>query len=222
MKKFLLIVGMLPLLSFAGDLPAGKPYSEAERKKFMAKFSKTAGKVDRLQLDFGQKRHTALFRKPLVATGRCWFAKPDKLRWEVFTPYRSILLYNGSEVAKFDYRENKLRKLKMGSPDILRRIIGQISRWMQGDFSESESVYNLSVYSGKDCRFLTLVPKSEKMRKYVKSVVLRSSNKGYRITEVRINESASDYIVISFTREKINPPFPDRLFDPENPCQGRK
>lgn len=48
--------------------------------------------------DFTQTRHLAALTQPLSAPGRVWFEAPDRFRWELGQPARSVALRDGEDL----------------------------------------------------------------------------------------------------------------------------
>lgn len=192
--------------------------NEAEQKEFLSSLQASLEGIKGLAGKFTQERHLSLFIDPLTAKGVCFFEYPSKLRWEIYEPYQSILIYNGKGVAKFDADEKgMLRKLNLGGSDILMEILAQITAWMKGDFSKSGDVYILSIFKGDKDNLLVLTPKSEEMLKNIKGIELSARKDNNHISSVTIRESKEDFIKISFYDEKINPEIRESVFNLDKP-----
>ena len=61
---------------------------------------KAANTFETLQADFVQTRHSQMMTKDLVSEGRVALLSPDKLRWEVVKPYRSVFVTEGEVPAQ--------------------------------------------------------------------------------------------------------------------------
>ncbi|OGV46221.1 MAG: hypothetical protein A2017_12480 [Lentisphaerae bacterium GWF2_44_16] len=215
MKRLFLLLFMFCIASARADYVK---LNETEQKEFLSSLQTSLEGIKRLAGKFTQERHLSLFTDPLMAKGVCFFEYPSKLRWEIYGPYQSILIYNGRGVAKFDADEKGLlRKLNLGGSDILMEILSQITAWMKGDFSKSGDVYALSVLKGEKDNLLVLTPKSEEMLKNIKAIELSARKDTNRISSVTIRESKEDFIKISFYDEKINPEIPAVVFDLSKP-----
>lgn len=215
MKRFFFLLFMFCIASSRADYVK---LNETEQKEFLGSLQTSLEGIKGLAGKFTQERHLSLFADPLIAKGVCFFEYPSKLRWEIYEPYQSILIYNGRGVAKFDADEKgMLRKLNLGGSDILMEILAQITAWMKGDFSKSGDVYALSVFKGEKDNLLVLTPKSEEMLKNIKAIELSTRKDNNRISSVTIRESKEDFIKISFRDEKINPEIPAAVFDLSKP-----
>ncbi len=161
---------------------------------------------------FEQVRHVSLFMDELKAEGNCWFEKPSRLRWEVETPYHSVLIYNDGEMARWEEQDGDWRKLDSGAKDMMSAVLQQITGWMQGDFDEASKMYDITYREP----VLTLQPVNEELRKLIRSIDLTIDTTKWRITNVVIHENESDYVRITFTGQIDNPTIDSDLFDPDS------
>ena len=56
---------------------------------------KAANTYETLETSFVQTRHSAMLTEDLVSEGRMVLASPDRLRWEVLKPYKSVFVSQG-------------------------------------------------------------------------------------------------------------------------------
>ena len=172
--------------------------------------------VNNLKAVFVQERHLSILIEPLISKGRCFFIRPRQLRWEIFQPYHSLLIYNNKRMAKFDVQDGNLRKLQPGGEDLMREILGQIIAWMQGDFESAAKVYHLQMYR-KETLHLVLRPRSKELAGNIQSIELIFSEAMDYIQTVRIIESQMDFIRIDFRQVEHNTEIPEGIFDLSNP-----
>src|SRR5688572_9998005 len=78
-------------------------------------------------LEFTQERHLKLFTEPLKSEGVMLMERPNQIRWETTAPYQSILLGNDKSVAQFERTAGEWKKLKLGFPEMLKRVMEQMS-----------------------------------------------------------------------------------------------
>ena len=75
--------------------------------------------------------------------------KPDQIRWETTTPYQSIRLGNHKSVAQFEREEGQWKKLKLGFPQMLRRVMEQMVLMHQGKVDALTKDFDVSVATVK-------------------------------------------------------------------------
>ncbi|MFP4380044.1 MAG: LolA family protein [Candidatus Sumerlaeia bacterium] len=211
-----------------GDLPPfSKDYgtsmtvlSQAEAREFLNEMSSTLRTIRALQVEFVQERYLVTFSDSLRSRGYCYFETPRKIRWEITSPYYSLLILNGAEVAKFDSKDGELRKMRLGGEDILRNVLDEIMNWMRGDFDDAWTKYNFEVARGTALHRLRMQPQLGTIEDMIQAIELYIDSENKRVRRVRIIEAEEEgEIIIRFTDDKINPNLNDRLFDTENPIR---
>jgi len=169
-----------------------------------------------MQVDFKQERHLSMFLEPLVSQGVCFFKDPDQLRWEIFEPYMSLLIFNDNSVAKYDFEKGNPRRLNLGSEDIIREVLAQILDWMKGDFRDSAEIYHIRISKNGNFR-LRLIPRSAELLKNIQFIELHIDPLTKHITQVIIQESETDFVRIGFFNEQNNLDLDGQLFDLKDP-----
>jgi len=192
--------------------------TEKEAGAFLTSMSDSLSSIETLQADFVQKRYLAVFMDTLVSSGSLYFEMPDNLRWEVKEAFHTILITSGGRVAKFDFQDDMIRKLKIGAQDLMQGIMEQIIFWMKGDFSASSAMYTITVERyGNHSYIIKLEPKSSGMRENLSLIALYVSASNYHIIQVALHETGMGITRIFFTGETVNRPFDARLFDLNSP-----
>ena len=174
------------------------------------------GSIKTLRTNFTQKRHMSLFLDVLSSEGILFFQKPDLLRWELRAPYQSIMIFNKGDVAKFQLKDGKLKKLKSGMEDLMRGVLKQILSMMQGNFKKVSESYSIEVKEGTDY-LLLMHPKSEGMAKAISFIELHVSKSSFHMERIVIREPTDDYLEIIFTNNQEDGSLNSGLFNTENP-----
>ena len=213
---FVFCLFLFPFFSFGKDPvePGEIEIIGEDKKNFMDETSRILGKDIGFRTRFVQERHLSVFMDTLVTEGVCFFQKPALLRWETTSPYRSILIYNKKQIAKFDFYNGKLRKLLSNSSDIMAVVLGEIAYWMKGDFNKSD-IYNVKIFKGTNFR-LVLIPKSEDLKKTISRIEIILDAASRHVVSVLIHEFSGDYIKIKYFDDRHNLSF-DNAFDLVNP-----
>jgi len=172
--------------------------------------------VKTVYLEFTQERVLKLFSDPLKSEGVMLIARPDKIRWETTAPYQSILLGDQKTVAQFEFNDGKWEKLKLGFPQLLQRVMQQMSLMNQGKLDALMVDYKISVATGT-MTVLTMVPKDENVRGMMSSLEVHLLPDLSATREVVMNEPNGDLTRITFRNEKRDAEFPARTFDQGKP-----
>jgi outer membrane lipoprotein-sorting protein len=204
-KYFLVLAGVFA----AGSVLAGPPQTLLDLQKKMAG-------VKSVYLEFSQERVLKLFSDPLKSEGVMLVERPDKIRWETTAPYQTILLGNRDSVAQFEFNDGKWEKLKLGFPQLLQRVMQQMSAMNQGDIGAILNDYTASVATNTDV-VLTFVPKDENARGMMSSLEVHLPPDLSTTREVVMNEPGGDLTRIMFKNEKRDVAFPAGTFDQAKP-----
>jgi len=170
-------------------------------------------------LEFTQERILKLFSEPLKSQGVMLIDQPGLLRWETTAPYQSILLGDRKSVAQFEKEEGQWKKLKLGFPQMLRRVIEQMSLMQQGKLDALINDFTISAATNSQAAVLTMVPKDENTRSMMSSLEIHLLPDLSATHEVVMNEPGGDFTRILFSHERRNVTFPARTFDQTKPLE---
>jgi outer membrane lipoprotein-sorting protein len=201
-----------PLLPAQGDPLAGEA-----RQEFMQRVEQSMGGVQTVAAGFVQEKHLSLFGDVVRTEGVILFARPDKLRWEIRSPFRSILLVAGDQVAKFEFHKGERRRLELGrSSDVIRIVMDQIRSWFRGDFEKSSADYTVQVFGSTPAR-VVLRPKDPEIGRNLEAIELELEEDLSGVTMVTIRESGGDRTVMRFKRIPGAPELAAEYFDALEP-----
>jgi outer membrane lipoprotein-sorting protein len=171
--------------------------------------------------DFTQERHLKLFTEPLKSEGVMLMEPPDQIRWETTAPYQSILLGNRQSVAQFERTDGEWKKLKLGFPQMLKRVMDQMSLMHQGKLDALTSDFSIAIATGA-VAVVTLVPKDKNVAAMLASLEIKMHPDFSATREVVMNEPSGEFTRIIFTRERRDLKFPAGTFDQTKPLDIAK
>ena len=216
MKNCLLIAWvLLTIPSRAGETNSAL-LSVADPRPVLADLQHKMASLDSVYFEFTQERQLHLFSEPLKSEGVMLIAKPGQIRWETTAPYQSILLGNQKSVAQFEKTDGAWKKLKLGFPQMLKRVMDQMTLMHQGRLDALTSDFTVSVATGK-VAVVTMVPKEENVRSMLASLEIIMQPDFSASREVVMHEPGGDFTRIVFRREKRNVKFPTGTFDQTKP-----
>jgi outer membrane lipoprotein-sorting protein len=188
----------------------------ADPAPLLAELQRKMSTLTTVYLEFDQERHLALFAEPLKSSGVMLIDRPDLIRWETTTPYQSILLGNRKSVAQFEQTGGQWKKLKLGFPQMLKRVMEQMSLMHQGKLDALTADFTLSVATGS-VAVVTMVPKDKDVRSMLASLEIKMEPDFSATREVVMNEPNGDKTRILFRREKRGVRLPAGTFDQTKP-----
>jgi outer membrane lipoprotein-sorting protein len=217
MNKFFLT---LPLLfgfaALAGETNSLTPLSDP--KPVLAELQQKMSSLTSVYLEFTQERHLKLFAEPLKSEGVMMIDRPGLIRWETTAPYQSILLGNQKSVAQFEFSDGKWNKLKLGFPQMLKRVMDQMTLMHQGKLDALTADFSISVSTGAVV-VVTMTPRDENVRTMLAALEVRFPRDLSTTREVVMREPGGDFTRINFIREKRGMKFPERTFDQVKPVE---
>jgi outer membrane lipoprotein-sorting protein len=213
-KNCAIAVMMLAFVMLAADNVALQPV--ADPGPILQDLQRKMSSLGSVFFELTQERHLKLFNEPLKSEGFMLIERPDQIRWETVTPYRSILLGDRKSAAQFEFTDGKWEKLKLGFPQMLKRVMDQMSLMNQGNLDALTGDYTISVSTGS-VAVVTLVPKDENARAVLSSLEVKMLPDFSATREVVMNEPNGDFTRIIFRREKRDVKFPPGTFDQTKP-----
>ena len=145
----------------------------ADPKPILRDLQQKMSSLKSVFFDFTQERHLKLFNEPLKSEGVMLIGQPDQIRWETTEPYQSILLANHKSVTQFERAEGEWKKLKLGFPQLLKRVMDQMVLMNQGKLEALTSDFTISVATNSAVAVMTLVPKDETVRSMLSSLQIK-------------------------------------------------
>jgi outer membrane lipoprotein-sorting protein len=172
--------------------------------------------LNSVYFEFTQERHLKLFSEPLKSDGVLLIGRPDKIRWETTSPFQSILMGDHETVAQFEKEDGQWKKLKLGFPQMMRRVMEQMSMMHQGKMDALTADFNVSVATGS-VAVVTLVPKDQSIRSVLSSLEIHMLPDFSTTREVVMNEPNGDLTRILFREEHRDVNLPPGTFDQNKP-----
>ena len=207
------------LLTFNAALLAANPALQpvADPQPILQDLQRKMSSVRSVYLEFTQERHLKLFIEPLKSEGVMLIERPDKIRWETTAPYQSILLANRQSVAQFEREDGVWKKLKLGFPQMLKRVMDQMVLMHQGKLDALTSDFKIAVATGA-VAVVTMVPRDTNVLSMLSSLEIHLAPDLSATREVVMNEPSGDLTRILFLREKREVTFPSGTFDQSKPA----
>jgi len=206
-------------LAPAAEAPTLTPV--ADPQPILAELQQKMASLTSVYLEFAQERQLQLFSEPLQSRGVMLIDRPGQIRWETTEPYQSILLGNQKSVAQFEFTDGKWKKLKLGFPQMLKRVMDQMTLMHQGKLDALTSDYTLSVSTGATT-VVSMVPKDAQIREMLAALEIHLHADLSATREVVMREPGGDFTRIIFNREVRDVKFPDRTFDQSDPLEVAK
>lgn len=218
MKIWSTIIAVLLALNLSAGETNAPLQAVADPRPILADLQRKMASLESVYFEFTQERQLQLFAEPLKSEGAMLIDRPGLIRWETTSPYQSILLGNQKSVAQFERTAGQWKKLKLGFPQMLKRVMDQMTLMHQGKLDALTSDFTISVSTGS-VAVVTMVPKDENVRAMLASLEVIFQPDFSASREVVMHEPGGDFTRISFRREKRNVTFPVGTFDQTKPLE---
>lgn len=216
MRKLTTIAGLLLTLAFPSMADEADLKPVADPRPILQDLQRKMSSLTSVYLEFTQERQLKLFSETLKSEGVMLIGKPNLIRWETTAPYQSILLGNQKSVAQFERNDGKWEKLKLGFPQMLKRVMDQMTLMHQGNLEALTNDFTVSIATGK-ISVITMVPKDKEVRSMLASLEIKMKPDFSATTEVVMHEPGGDLTRIIFQRERRNVTIPPMTFDQNKP-----
>jgi chaperone LolA len=163
-----------------------------------AEIKKAREKIKTLVATFTQERTIGLLSSTVKSQGEMTLVRPDKLRWELKSPDAVVYWITPDgfafSTANGGANVSKTAAKKFGD------VLSDLLVFMGGDLDKLKERYDFSVPSKKDGTTLRAVPKTEEVKKIVKSLEISVGADNWTVKKITIEEKGGDKSVITFTK----------------------
>jgi outer membrane lipoprotein carrier protein len=204
---------LLILLTVCRIAAEDTPLSPADSAALLGELEKKLSKITTLRASFDQTKHLALFDDALSAKGAIYFQNPGKIRFEIRTPFKSILVVASKKVAKYEDSKGTWKRLALKNADALALVMQQIGDWMRGDFRSQSRIFEVSALTRNGKSFLILTSKPKRFAKIISRIEIELANDRSRFDSITIREPGGDYTILRFTGDIRDKAFPAGAFD---------
>ncbi|WP_343748746.1 outer membrane lipoprotein carrier protein LolA [Fluviicola sp.] len=180
----------------------------SDPKACKAALEKQHKETKSIQADFTETASSSLLNTPQKGSGKMWYKKENKIRWEKNKPDSQIILINGKEVK---LQEKGKEVSSASSKMVVKKIQQLMVQMMTGEFL-NEKDFKITYYENKSNYKLILVPKSDKMKRYVAEISLIFGKEELLLKELTMKQNDTDKLVYSFSNMQQNGTINDSKF----------
>ncbi len=170
---------------------------------------KEAGNIQTISAQFVQEKHLEILIRPLISKGAFYFSAPGSLRWEYFSPIKSILLMHNGKIRRFIGTENGFKEDAGPGLQAMEMVLEEIALWLKGQFSDNPNYVATLTGNHK----IVMRPKNKAFLKIIQKIEILLSNRPGVIESVTIYEGTNSFTKIIFQDVNINQGLADILFE---------
>jgi outer membrane lipoprotein-sorting protein len=170
--------------------------------------------------DFVQTRRFKTLTQPLMESGKVWFAEPNRFRWELGHPAKTIAVRARNEMLLLYPLLKRAERYPLNSsaPGPWRDALALLEAGFPRSQADMESKFRIASQAvTNDVCDLVLQPKSAAARKMMPQIEIAFDlkNRALRATELHFAEGSS--LRNDFTNAVLNPKLDDSMFTPPVP-----
>ncbi|PLX74997.1 MAG: outer membrane lipoprotein carrier protein LolA [Desulfuromonas sp.] len=203
MKQGLLISFFLLLLV----LPVGA----SELKTLLDRMQQTAASTQTLSSTFVQEKHLAIFSEKLISQGRFAYARPDRLRWELLTPFESGFVLNGRNGQRWNGLSREMGDFSVDRDPAMGMIAQQLLAWARVDLDWLSQRYRMELLSNRPVQ-LRLIPLDQGEAGFIRHLEMTFADDLRSIVTVLLQEAGGDKTLLRFSQVELNAQLPEEMF----------
>ena len=173
-----------------------------------AALKQRSGKVHTIQADFTEIRYVSYLKEPQKSSGKFYFEKKDRMRWEQTNPGSYVIMIDGSSLRVSEGGKEKNIKSAGQMTGMIRDMLLMIVRgdYQSGKEFEKELLQNATAYR------MVMRPVEKRLKQRYDKLELQFSKSTLELEELIFFEKGGDRQVLAFRNEKVNVPFNSSLF----------
>ena len=184
--------------------------TEQQKKNVISKINNTSTSIQSMSASFTQTKYLSMLSDKMVSSGKVYYIKSDKLRWEYTSPYQYLFIFNGSRV----YVGNKSKKnvIDTNTNKVFKEIARIMMSTVTGTALSNTSDFSISLSESSNQWLITLVPKKKELKSMFSKVILYFNKTSYMVSEINIYEKNGDRTNIKFSGLTTNKKIDASLF----------
>ncbi len=200
MRKFLFIGLMLISLVLT-----------AQSGKVLQRIKAEAQKISTIDAAFVQTKNISFIDEQLISSGKFWFSRPDKMRWEYQKPFFYSIIINGDDITVVD--DKKESRFDAASNAMFGQIKLVIMNMVNGKMFDDPG-YHATLTEEDKFYVVNFETVNKAMKDYITSIDLYFTKDSLLMETIRMNEASGDNTMIEFNPQKLNQPLSDDIFKP--------
>ena len=160
--------------------------------------------------DFTQEKEMSFMEEKVTSTGKFYFQKENRLRWEYLKPFQYVIILNNNRIRIID--EGEVKDYDAGSNRMFVEISGVMSGLVNGTLLQSDK-FGQTWYEAAGYYRVILVPRETMMKDYLTKIVLKLSKQDFSVDELKMFEKSGDYTLITFRNKKMNETITADIFN---------
>lgn len=177
-------------------------------------------KIKGLSTDFVQTRAMKTLAQPLTATGHLWFEPPDKFRWELGHPPRTIAIRHDDEMFVIYPQLKRAERYALGAnaPAQFRDAMALMTAGFPTSREQFDSKFQIISLTQTNQQWtLDLQPRQSAARSFLPEMRIFLAVDNYLLTGTELVFADGSRMRNDFTNIVLNPPIDESKFKWEPP-----
>jgi len=208
LKNLILSFSLLMTIVSHAQVPAG--YARvSDPALFKSKFASVAGQTKSIRSEFTQEKTMTMLSEKIVSNGKFFFKKDNKVRMEYLTPFKYLMIINGSKV----YIRDGAKESTISTSG--NKIFKQVSQIMLDCVSGnmlSNPDFKTAVYENKTAYLIEMTPITKGMMEFFSQIFVYVDKSDHQVSKVQMIELSGDFTILNFTKKEMNSELPESLF----------
>jgi len=204
-------LGLLMTVGLSSSVFGKDPSSTLMDQRILDPVRQAVKGIETLSGDFIEEKRLVMLKEPAILTGRFFYGKPDRLRWEYLTPERRGFSVSNSKGLQWQHNPSRTQPLDLEKDPVFRSFVRRIFAWIRADFETIQKEYEIRLVSENPLS-LALIPLLEMEKTFIDRVILSFSKDMKTVRSVDIHETDGDASRIRFSDIRINPPLNSGMF----------
>lgn len=208
LKSFLIAVFL-----FAGISAGAQDFSPVggdKLQKIMSKIVSVSSSINTLGSDFKEVKDIAILSDKQISTGKMYYSRPSKIRWEYVSPNPYLFIVNdGQTVVK---NGSKIERGNTGAAMVFKQIGKMILGCISGNKIVDEKQFSALYYTNGKIFKIVMTPRDRRMKQMMSSITFSFSTADYYIISIEMLGSTGDSTVITLNNKDINSKLNNSVF----------
>ncbi len=199
----ILVAIKISMAQNSNDIPVKDP------AKLIEQVSLFSQNTTSITADFTQVKEMSFLEEKVISTGKFYFEKEKKLRWEYDAPFAYAIILSGEHIRIID--DGKAKDFDAGANRMFLEISNVMTGMVNGTLLNSEQ-FSTSWFEAPGYYLAKLVPAGTAMKDYLSGIELKLNKTDFSVEELKMFEKSGDFTQITFRNKKLNEAIPADIF----------
>ena len=200
------------LLAAFPSAPSAGPIKGAERDAAFERIRLRQRDIASFRAAVVQTKRHPLLKSEAVNEGTLLFGKPNRLRWELDKPERTVIVLDGKTMTSYFPDRKEAVRRDLGDNLASRAAVEFMSSGMNVSLPDLEKRFSVDLYREGGDLVLTLTPRSKWLSRAIASISIHSREDEAVPRRIVVVGKRGDRTETTLSRVAINPVLPADAF----------